>query len=89
MNKYKYEVIYKDLISSFSPAYVETSPWYVGKSILPIYKEIRGLKKLMVMQYYLNNWYKTNKERIDKNNYKIIVYNGYRQSPVTWWCKTR
>ena len=85
MNKYKYEVIYKDLIS----AYVETSPWYVGKSILPIYKEIKGFKKLMVIQHYLNNWYKTNKERIDKNNYKIIVYNGYRQSPVTWWYKTR
>ena len=40
MNKYKYEGIYKDLISSFSPAYVKSSPWYVGKSILPIYKEI-------------------------------------------------
>ena len=46
MNKYKYEGIYKDLISSFSPAYVESSPWYVGKSILPIYKEIKGFKKL-------------------------------------------
>ena len=39
--------------------YKETSPWYIGDTILDIYKR-KKLKEIVVVFYHLDIWYKNN-----------------------------
>ena len=54
-----YEIIYQHLCNSFSQMYKETSPWYIGNTILDIYKK-KKIKRNSSCFYYLDIWYKNN-----------------------------
>ena len=54
-----YEIIYQHLCNNFSQIYKETSPWYIGNTILDIYKR-KKLKEIAVVFYHLDIWYKNN-----------------------------